>query len=64
MTIAGGLELVAWILSAVIAGWLVLDMTRVARNHDEHLLINAVEPIGGAGGPREAGLRDTGGDTA
>jgi hypothetical protein len=45
MTIAGGLELVAWILSAVIAGWLVFDMARVARTHDEQLLINAPEPI-------------------
>jgi hypothetical protein len=45
MTIAGGLELVAWALSAVIAGWLVFDMVRVARTHDEHLLINVAEPV-------------------
>jgi hypothetical protein len=63
MTVAGGLELVAWILSAVIAGWLVLDMTRVGRNHDERLLINAVEPIDGAVPAPAAGTRDTGGDT-
>jgi hypothetical protein len=44
MTVAGGLELVAWILSAIIAGWLIFDMVRVSRQHDEHLLINAAEP--------------------
>ncbi|WP_156993061.1 hypothetical protein [Pseudonocardia acaciae] len=44
MTVARGLELVAWLLSAVIAGWLVLDMVRVSRRHDEQTLINAAEP--------------------
>ncbi|WP_219417008.1 hypothetical protein [Pseudonocardia nigra] len=57
MTIAAGLELVAWILSAVIAGWPLYDVVRVARTHDERLLINAVEPIDGA-----AALRDAGGE--
>jgi hypothetical protein len=48
MTIAGALELVAWVLSAVIAAWLLFDMVRVGRTHDEHLLINAAEPIDAA----------------
>lgn len=48
MSIAGALELVAWILSAVIAGWLVFDMVRVGRTHDERLLINAADPTDGA----------------
>jgi hypothetical protein len=55
MSIAAGLELVAWILSAVIAGWLVFDVVRVARTHDERLLINAVESIDGPGAARDAG---------
>lgn len=55
MTIAGGLELVAWVLSAVIAGWLVLDVVRIARDHDEHLLINAAETIDGPAEPRPQG---------
>jgi hypothetical protein len=42
MTVAGGLELAAWILSAVITGWLVLDMVRVGRAHDEESLINSM----------------------
>ena len=47
MSTAGVLELVAWILSAIIAAWLVFDMVRVGRTHEEHLLINA-EPIDAA----------------
>jgi hypothetical protein len=48
MSIAGVLELVAWILSAVIAAWLLFDMVRIGRTHDEHLLINVAEPIDAA----------------
>ncbi|WP_214366824.1 hypothetical protein [Pseudonocardia sp. H11422] len=59
MTIAGGLELLAWMFSAVIAGWLVLDMVRVARDHDEHVLTNAAETTDGLDEPRS---RDTGGE--
>lgn len=61
MTIAGGLELGAWVLSAIIAGWLVLDMLRIGRTHDERLLINAVEPGDGPAGP--ARTENAGGDT-
>lgn len=55
MTIVGAIELAAWILSAVIAGWLVLDTVRVGRNHDERLLINAAEPGAGPAGTGEPG---------
>lgn len=43
MSVAGILELLAWVLSAVIAGWLVLDMLRVSRKHSEEVLINPGE---------------------
>jgi hypothetical protein len=38
-------ELVAWVLSALIAGWLVLDMVRVGRRHEESTLVNAPDPL-------------------
>jgi hypothetical protein len=40
-------ELVAWVLSALIAGWLLVDMVRVARTHDEAALVNAPDPLDG-----------------
>jgi hypothetical protein len=43
MTTVSILNLVAWLLSAVIAGWLVVDVVRVSRNYDEKELINAAE---------------------
>lgn len=43
MSVAGVLELTAWVLSAVIAAWLLFDMTRVSRNHDEASLVNPGE---------------------
>ncbi|MGD9988103.1 hypothetical protein [Pseudonocardia sp.] len=43
MTTASILNLLAWVLSAVIAAWLVYDVVRVARTHDEEDLINAAE---------------------
>jgi hypothetical protein len=60
MTVAGGLELAAWILSAVIAGWLVLDTIRVGRAHDEESLINAMAADDGPTEP--AGTREPGRD--
>ncbi|GLZ49070.1 hypothetical protein Acsp06_52550 [Actinomycetospora sp. NBRC 106375] len=38
-------ELIAWVLSALIAGWLVLDMLKVGRRHDEASLVNAPDPL-------------------
>ncbi|WP_156934641.1 hypothetical protein [Pseudonocardia spinosispora] len=43
MTIAGVLNLLAWVLSAVIAAWLIFDMLRVARQHDERQLTTVAE---------------------
>jgi hypothetical protein len=40
-------ELVAWVLSALIAAWLLVDMVRVARTHDEATLVNAPDPLDG-----------------
>jgi hypothetical protein len=40
-------ELVAWVLSALIAGWLLVDVVRVARTHDEASLVNAPDPLDG-----------------
>lgn len=43
MSAAGVLELIAWLLSALIAGWLLLDMVRVGRRYSEEQLINVAE---------------------
>lgn len=43
MTIAGALNLIAWVLSAVIAAWLLFDMVRVSRQHDERQLTTVAE---------------------
>jgi hypothetical protein len=43
MTVAGTLNLIAWLLSALIAGWLIFDMARVARAYDEEQLISIPE---------------------
>jgi len=53
-------ELVAWVLSAIIAGWLLLDMVRVGRRHDEATLVNAPDPLEAPPGPAagdDAGVR-------
>lgn len=50
MTIVGGLELVAWVLSAAIAWWLVADMIAVSRRHGEQVLINPGEHMPAEGG--------------
>jgi hypothetical protein len=43
MTVAGTLNLIAWLLSALIAAWLVFDMLRVSRTHDEERLLSIPE---------------------
>jgi hypothetical protein len=50
-------ELVAWVLSAVIAVWMLVDMVRVSRQHDESTLINAPDPLEG---PPAPAVGDTG----
>jgi hypothetical protein len=43
MTVAGILNLLAWLLSALIAGWLIFDMVRVSRSYDEEQLLSIPE---------------------
>jgi hypothetical protein len=38
-------ETVAWVLSAIIACWLLVDVVRVSRQHDESTLVNAPDPL-------------------
>ena len=45
MSTVAVVELVAWVLSAVIAVWMLLDMVRVSRHHDEATLVNAPDPL-------------------
>lgn len=45
MSTVAVVELIAWLLSALIAGWLVTDLLRVARQHDEATLVNAPDPL-------------------
>lgn len=43
MTVWTVLEIAAWILSAVIAIWLITDIVRVSRKHGEELLTTSVD---------------------
>lgn len=43
MTVWTVLEIAAWILSAVIAIWLITDVVRVSRKHGEELLTTPVD---------------------
>ncbi|MQA64023.1 MAG: hypothetical protein GEU86_21730 [Actinophytocola sp.] len=45
MSLVGIAELVAWSLSAVIAGWLLVDVIRVPRHHGEEALVNPGESM-------------------
>jgi hypothetical protein len=45
MSTVAVVELIAWVLSALIAGWLVLDVLKVGRQHDEASLVNAPDPL-------------------
>lgn len=45
MSTVAVVELVAWVLSALIGGWLILDVLRVGRQHDEATLVNAPDPL-------------------
>ena len=45
MSAVAVVELVAWVLSALIAGWLVADMLRIGRQHEESALVNAPDPL-------------------
>lgn len=43
MSVWGAIELVAWVLSAGIALWMIADVIRVSREYDEEFLTSAIE---------------------
>ncbi len=43
MSVWGAIELAAWVLSAVIALWMIADVIRVSREYDEEFLTSAIE---------------------
>jgi hypothetical protein len=45
MSIVAVVEGLAWLISAVLAGWMVVDMVRVARGHDGQALVDAPDPL-------------------
>lgn len=45
MSIVAVVEGLAWLISIVLAGWMVLDMVRVARRNDERALVDAPDPL-------------------
>jgi len=45
MSTVGVVELLAWVISAALAIWMVQDMVRVSRAHDEASLVNAPDPL-------------------
>jgi hypothetical protein len=52
MTVWDAFEWGAWIISALIAVWMVVDLVRVSREYDEEFLTTAVEMIDEAPEPR------------
>lgn len=36
----------AWVLSALVAGWLLYDAYRVGRDYDEEFLVHTIEDLG------------------
>lgn len=40
MSVVGMFELLAWVLSAIIGGWLLLDVIRVSRRYGYDSLVN------------------------
>ncbi|MDD7940331.1 hypothetical protein PHK61_18045 [Actinomycetospora lutea] len=45
MSAVAVVELIAWVLSGIIAIWLVTDLLRIGRQHDESSLVNAPDPL-------------------
>ena len=52
MTVWDAFEWAAWIISAVIAVWMIVDLVRVSREYDEEFLTTAVEMIDETPEPR------------
>lgn len=46
MTVWNFLELAAWALSAVIAGWLLYDAVTTSRRYSEDFLTHTIEDLG------------------
>ena len=48
MTIWDLLELAAWVLSALTAGWLLYDAAMISRRYGEEFLTHTIEDLGDA----------------
>lgn len=46
MTIWSMLEIAAWVLSALVAAWLLTDAFRTGRRFDEEFLVHTMEDLG------------------
>jgi hypothetical protein len=46
MTIWDLLELAAWVLSALTAGWLLYDAAMISRRYSEEFLTHTIEDLG------------------
>lgn len=46
MTVWNLLEVSAWVLSALIAAWLLYDAYRTGRDFDEEFLVHTMEDLG------------------
>ena len=46
MTVWDLLELAAWVLSALVAGWLLYDAVITSRRYSEDFLTNTLEDLG------------------
>jgi hypothetical protein len=49
MSIWNVLELAAWLLSALVAGWLLYDAVLTSRRYSEEFLTHTIEDLGDAG---------------
>ena len=45
MNVVSVIEGLAWLISAALAGWMVVDMVRTARSNDEQALVDAPDPL-------------------
>lgn len=43
MSVGDVAEILAWVISAIIAVWMVTDMVKVSRTHDEEFLTASAE---------------------
>jgi hypothetical protein len=45
MNVVSVVEGLAWLISIVLAAWMLQDMVRVARHHDGQALVDAPDPL-------------------